>query len=399
MSVHTPENSIAGEKLHHPLIYLAITFPILGKYLPGSINVLSFHFSLTRLGAIFLAALGLVAVINREKVTLTYQDMGILLILITFIASVSWSITPTGSWIAANNSLFHVIYFAAVIIFLNSERDLTAFAYYLSFTIFAIAIIGMIALLPGISSRYVVGGVTYNSFSRDLVALFPVAVLMALTFRKNRLLNIFSAGMIGLLIPLSGSRSGVVGLALAIILLLVFYAVYLSELSAISTAFMAISIPIIGALLLRVAISTGVFGQRLLRIPLTLRELFSPDVLGSRYTIYQIQADVIPDNWLYGIGYAAFFNEYGYGAHNPLSRILLATGILPALLFVTIYYQSAKHYLAAFAERENPLIIGFIIGLLGLTASGFFNILLNEPIFYLYFAVGSHTCARIINDQ
>lgn len=380
--------------------YLLIT-PIIAPYIPVLSSLGGHAIPLQKLALLTCAVFALATLHPEYRLELTRIDIGVVALLFVLAASVIWSIAPetTARWV--DDLVLFAGFYIAVVVFLRRDGALEALSKSLLVAAGGILIYGYLSAMTGEISRDVFTWVTRNYFARDLVAILPLALTGLIGQSTWRGKTVFGAitGLIGLLVMVSGSRSGLVAF-LVVAALFVAYWLHVDirigvlptlAVSAAATVFI-ITIAVLG-------IQFGVLPGRLSSIPVT-PDAFKPEVLGkARYRVYRLERLAVREYWLGGMGFGALpvyaeqFEWVGsFRSHNIFTRIWLAGGIGALLLFVCVFLAISRNYIRGIVHSsgdQQTRFYAFFVGLLGITLTGMANIVIIHPIFYIMLAVGA----------
>jgi hypothetical protein len=342
----------------------------------------------------------------------TPTDIGIALLWITLIGSVAWSVSPETSITKLDSLIIHALIFAGVVSLPGRRHTLITITRSLLYVAGVLSAVGVIAFLLGeLGDPLLFGTVSRNQYTRDMLAVFPLVVVGAYqSSGGSKLLYTVVASLMLVLIPASGSRSGLIAFVVVLLLLVMLFARTQFGASAGQLAAVGALTSCFFVLVLMAAIRVGVLPIRLAQIPTTPSQLLSPDILGpARYQVYQREFEIIRKNWLTGIGYAGFLAktqmvifEDAYQAHDLISRVWLAAGIGPVILLFSILVSVARTFTRAVAQLcgEWQMYVGaYAIGFAGLFTAGMANNMIYDVTFYILLAFASNLLPRVLQTH
>lgn len=403
ISIPTLSHTIATRMKRERLTWLfglLLVMPPTTRYIPFGVDIGGFVFNLPRISMLACAVFAGYTLVYRPQLRLSYSDIGVFSLLLLLILSVAWSVAPEESVRRATDLLFYIIYFASIVVYFNRESALRVFVAVLLIPATAMVSYSVLNLIYSPRGWRLVDQVSRNGVSRDMVATLPILFFSA--YCRDRVqvsLRLFLVGLMVLFVPLSGSRSGLAALAVALVLIILVWGNRVKRLSLASlTVVSAVGLVVLAAGVI-VASVAGVLPERILRIPFISGEI-SPETLGrNRYQVRLAELDTIRANPLTGIGYGAFYQysaeQFGIGnfrAHSLITRVWMGAGFPGVLLLLLTGGMVLRNYIRrVITSRSNEALclFGCLIGLIATTLTGMFNIVITQPLFYLLVGVGS----------
>ncbi len=254
--------------------------------------------------------------------------------------------------------------------------------YYLLGALFLLALffLGFDRSIDVESGRLTLLGVNSNKTSifMSIAVLFCLNILQYYRFSATKRFLIYSiiSGFIYVMV-LTGSRGGVIGLALAV---LVYY--YYKE-QGLRKRFKSISF----GLFMIVALALLVLSNDILYSRFFLID--NSSILNDRYLIWDAVQTIISENLIFGIGVFKYeieitrlLGEYR-ATHNEYLTIIVYAGVLGLLFFIFFLFQVLKSALKSAKKQKNSLFISlFVLLLFSLFKGG--GLLLSILIWFLF---------------
>lgn len=383
-------------------IIILFTFSILSKYVPIAVDLGLLTLTTQRGILLSITLLAAWNIHKGRKILLTSPLVGWILLFSLLFASVAWSIAPVTSLRKIDDIFLFSCATVGLLLLPTNKKTFRQLTSALLAVCVCLTALGLSwAALGNIGSPLIFGLANRNEYARHLVALLPIAYAAAYSFSgRKRVGWAVIAVILTVLLPLAGSRSGFVAGMLVITLLLIAFLKGIADISLpgiILALSLLIPILLIGA---GTAIQFGLLPDRLTRIPTSVSELFSPEVLGiARYGVYIRAIEVIQANWLTGVGFGAFLEltesipfDDGYRAHDIISRVWLAAGLPAVILLFINYVLTAKSYIGSIAHNEidRSYVTAYAIGFAGLSVGGgLANNMTVDTLFYIFIFCGT----------
>ncbi|MFC6796060.1 O-antigen ligase family protein [Halobaculum halobium] len=353
------------------------------------------------IGVFFVGSFAFITAIKERYVRLTHSDIGIFVLLSILIASSSWSPSPYESMRRAIDLGLMMIYYGSIVVYLGRDDALQELIRVLLIISTLWVGYGVFEIAFGDLTLGIVPYISRNELSRNLLALIPLMALV--THWKTGWTKVAYVGLTAsmiFLIPLSGSRGGIVGLVFVLGALTILFLRSIAELELLRLLPAGAVAVILFGLVVLAAVHIGIFPQRLTSIPLTAGA-FSPEVLGpQRYDVHKAELVTIQRHWLTGVGYEGFvvltekMYEIGsFRAHNLITRVWMAAGIGPVLILLATGLSIIRNYTRAIYNLDSidqMYLSALFIGFGGITVAGMVNIVIDEPLWYVLIAVGSN---------
>jgi O-antigen ligase len=385
---------------------LLLVMPPTTRYIPFGVDIGGILFNLPRISMLACAVVAAYTLVYRPQLRLSYSDIGVVSLLLLLILSIAWSVAPEESVRRATDLLFYIIYFVSIVVYFNRESAFKLFVAVLPIPAAAMVSYSVLNLIYSAPGWRLVDLISRNGVSRDMVATLPILFFGAYgRGRVHASVRLLLAGMMVLFVPLSGSRSGLVALAVTLVLIILVWGNRVKRLSLAPLALMSAVSIVVFVAGVGVAFITGVLPERILRIPLISGGI-SPETLGrSRYQVRLAELGTIQSHPITGIGYGAFFQysaeQFGIGnfrAHSLITRVWMGAGLPGILLLLFSGGLIIRNYIRQVITSrsdETLWLFGCLIGLIATTLTGMFNIVIIQPLFYLLIGVGSS--AVIVN--
>jgi|GEM_PF-5466145 len=379
---------------------LLVLGPLIGRFIPLFWDLPVW--SLTpRRGAVFvLFCFSFYTVTRNQSVRIRYSDVGVISLLIVLIASISWSPDPGVSMRRGVDLILIFVYYVSLVIYLQRDGAMSRLIQILMVFAVVASIYGLVEVAFGEVSRGLVAYISRNELSRKLLALLPLTVVVTILSKQTMQRAVFALTgiLMVIVIPLSGSRSGIVGLGIVLFggtMLFLQYTLQLPSSRLVAAGIVITSLFIVSVV---AGVGTGLIPSRLASIPLT-PAAFSPEVLGEkRYEVYKAELRTIRNYWLTGVGYEGFVvlteDVYGIGAyraHDLISRVWMAAGIGGVVILLATLGNIFRTYIRRIVTADGSTqlyLSAFFLGLVAMTLAGLANIVITELLWYVLLAIG-----------
>lgn len=397
----------------HTKIYaLLIIAPVVGHFVPIFVDLPIWGLTPRRLAIFILFSFALYSLSTKDwKLHITLSDLGLLTVLSILVVSILWSPDLMESLRRGVTIIQMWMYYFSIIIYFRNDKSLDVLLRALLFAAILIVIYALGELfVTGELSRGLANYISRNRLSRNILALLPVVTVVCyLSTDWRRYLFGLIAFTMSVLVLLSGSRGGMVGLFVVVAgvsLVLLHFGVGLSPRISVPLGVVVIGIT---SIIVLITVQFDYLPPRLTNIPLS-PEAVSPEVLGEkRYHVHQAEIQTIKEHWLIGVGYEGFvvlseevYRIGSFRAHNLITRVWMSAGFVPVLILIATGLCVFRNYIRAISSTHGTkrlYLSAFFIGVVGITTAGWPNIVIDEPLWYILLGVGSNWVPRNITYQ
>ena len=315
------------------------------------------------------------------------------------------SLNPYETLLAVRHFAALLVFFAATLAFVDSPQRFRFLAIFITIFGFGFAFFAIIQNLLDARTIYGVyeyaGGQPFGSFvNRHNFAAFvemciclPLGLLFSgAVSKEKRLLYWTAIGLMGVALVMSGSRGGLVALVAALIFLVV-----VNTKSATSSR-LFVKAGLAAALVVGIVVGTILIGgdSTLTRIAETAN---TKDPTSSRLEIWMTTVEIIKQNPIFGIGWAAYPIAYTKfdplsgrerveQAHNDYLQILADAGIVGAifgLLFVFWLFRAGFARLDSSDDFRRGIAAGALAGCFAILVHSVFDFVLHTTAISLLF--------------
>ena len=317
------------------------------------------------------------------------------------------SLDPYQTQLATAHFIALLIYFAAILAFLDNPKRLRFLALFITIFGFAFAFYAIIQNLLdpgriyGVWERPLVqpfgSFVNKHNFAAyiEMCVAIPLGLLFAGAIEKEkRLLYLIAIALMGIALVMSGSRGGLVALIAELIFL-----VFLTAKARTSGQLflkIGLAVALVGAIVAGTILIGG--DSTLTRIAETAQ---SKDPTSSRLQIWATTLEIIKQNPIFGAGWGAFSVAYTQfdplngrerveQAHNDYLQILADAGIVGAILgafFVFWLFRYAWKRIQSHDIFRRGVAVGALAGCFAILVHSVFDFVLHTTAISLLFLV------------
>lgn len=378
--------------LHLLFIYAALTWLLPKLYVPGIPGILPMHILLAG-GIGLLWGIGVLTQPERRKEALpplwpliALYCVGGFVGFFTGRADVD---TTNGLKFLMEACWLAPLLYLLVWTYVRQERDGERLILLISFSTLVLGVVAYLFQGSGVwtpipfekeglrlSGQYQFGPVylivTPVLMSTQLSMLIPALCSVAINSarRAHRVAGMSAAFPLAILLLLAAGRSGWMGTAAGVVVVVLFSA-RAGKVSLARLSLLGAGVGIVGT---AAALSLGLLNDEILRRLLSFGTLLEDDTVVFRYWIWGLGLDLI-GQYPFGVGFQVIRGVYGYSAHNQYILWALGTGVGGLMAVVALFLVwglrifrmllRTTHELSAVALASLGAVIGALISING----------------------------------